>query len=64
MEFQPGDSWKYCNTGFNLLGYIIENVSGRNYWDFMAERVFHPLDMQTTTNRLLSLVIPNRASGY
>jgi D-alanyl-D-alanine carboxypeptidase len=64
MEFQPGDSWKYCNTGFNLLGYIIENVSGRNYWDFMAERVFHPLDMQATTNRLLSLVIPNRASGY
>ena len=29
MEFQPGDSWKYCNTGFNLLGYIIENVSGQ-----------------------------------
>jgi D-alanyl-D-alanine carboxypeptidase len=64
MEFQPGESWKYCNTGFNLLGYIIENVSGRNYWDFMAERVFHPLDMQTTTNRLPSLVIRNRASGY
>jgi D-alanyl-D-alanine carboxypeptidase len=64
MEFQPGDSWKYCNTGFNLLGYIIENVSGKDYWDFMSERVFQPLGMQATTNRLLSLVIPNRAAGY
>ena len=64
MDFQPGDSWKYCNTGFNLLGYIIENVSGKNYWDFMSERVFQPLGMTATTNRLLSLVIPNRASGY
>jgi CubicO group peptidase (beta-lactamase class C family) len=64
MEFQPGDSWKYCNTGFNLLGYIIENVSGKNYWEFMGERVFQPLGMQATTKRLYSLVIPNRASGY
>ena len=64
MEFQPGDSWKYCNTGFNLLGYIIGNVSGKPYWDFMSERVFQPLGMNTTTRRLFSLVIPNRAAGY
>ncbi len=64
MEFQPGDSWKYCNTGYNLLGYIIENVSGRNYWDFMGERIFVPLGMHSTTNRLPRLVIPNRAAGY
>jgi CubicO group peptidase (beta-lactamase class C family) len=64
MEFQPGDSWKYCNTGFNLLGYIIENVSGKTYWEFMRERVFQPLGMNATTRRLFSLIIPNRASGY
>jgi CubicO group peptidase (beta-lactamase class C family) len=64
MEFQPGDSWKYCNTGFNLLGYIIENVSGKTYWDFMGERVFQPLGMHATTNRLPRLIIPNRAAGY
>jgi CubicO group peptidase (beta-lactamase class C family) len=64
LEFAPGDSWKYCNSGFNLLGYIIENVSGKNYWAFMHERVFGPLGMNTTTNRLPGLVIPNRASGY
>ncbi len=64
MEFAPGQSWKYCNTGFSLLGYIIENVSGENYWDFLSERIFQPLDMNATTNRLPGLVIPNRASGY
>ncbi|MGD0259964.1 MAG: serine hydrolase domain-containing protein [Verrucomicrobiota bacterium] len=64
MEFQPGDSWKYCNTGFNLLGYIIENVSGMNYWDFLSQRIFQPLGMTATTNRRPSLIIPNRAAGY
>src|SRR5207245_6111331 len=52
------------NTGFNLLGFIIENVSGTNYWDFMAGRVFHPLGMARTTNRLPGTIIPNRAAGY
>jgi D-alanyl-D-alanine carboxypeptidase len=64
MEFAPGESWKYCNTGFSLLGYIIENVSRKNYWDFMNERVFRPSGMNATTNRLPALIIPNRASGY
>ncbi len=64
MDFPPGDSWKYCNTGYNLLGFIIENVSGRNYWDFLYERIFRPLNMDSTTNRLPALLIPNRASGY
>jgi D-alanyl-D-alanine carboxypeptidase len=64
MDFKPGHSWKYCNTGFNLLGYIIENVSGKNYWEFMSERIFRPLDMRATTSRLQKQIVPNRASGY
>jgi CubicO group peptidase (beta-lactamase class C family) len=64
LEFQPGEKWKYSNTGFSLLGYILENVSEQNYWDFMSQRVFQPLGMNATTNRLPSLIIPNRASGY
>jgi CubicO group peptidase (beta-lactamase class C family) len=63
-EFAPGDNWKYCNTGFNLLGYVIENVSGRNYWDFMSERIFGPLGMTNTMDRLPGRILPNRASGY
>src|ERR1041385_5361711 len=64
MEFQPGTSWKYCNTGFNLLGYIIENVSGQHYWDFMRARIFKPLAMNQTTDRLPGAIILNRADGY
>jgi CubicO group peptidase (beta-lactamase class C family) len=64
LEFQPGESWKYCNTGFNLLGFIIENVSGKSYWEFMNERVFRPLEMTATRDRRPSAIIPNRASGY
>ncbi len=64
IEFQPGDSWKYCNTGYNLLGFIIENVSGQTYWDFMYQRIFRPLGMNSTTNRLPGSIIPNRADGY
>ncbi len=64
MDFEPGTAWKYCNTGYNLLGYIIQTVSGENYWDFMSERIFRPLGMAATTKRLPPLLIPNRASGY
>ncbi|HEV2392232.1 MAG TPA: serine hydrolase domain-containing protein [Verrucomicrobiae bacterium] len=64
VEFAPGDSWKYCNTGYNLLGYIIENVTHKSYWDFLSEGILEPLGMTATTNRLPALVIPNRAAGY
>jgi len=63
-EFAPGEAWKYCNTGFNLLGYVIEHVSEKNYWDFMSERVFLPLGMTNTTDRCPERILPNRASGY
>jgi D-alanyl-D-alanine carboxypeptidase len=63
-EFAPGESWKYCNTGFNLLGFIIEIVSGQKYWDFMNEHVFRPLRMDSTTDRRPGRIIPNRAAGY
>jgi len=63
-EFAPGEAFKYCNTGFNLLGFIIENVSGKNYWQFMRERIFAPLGMAATTDRNPGVIITNRADGY
>jgi len=64
LEFQPGESWKYCNTGFNLLGYIIENVSHKSYWEFMNDRIFRPLEMTATRNRRPGDIILDRAAGY
>jgi CubicO group peptidase (beta-lactamase class C family) len=64
LDFAPGEKWSYCNTGFNLLGYVIENVSGQGYWPFMRERIFAPLGMSSTTQRDPRTIIPRRASGY
>lgn len=64
LEFEPGDKWKYSNSGYNLLGFIIENVSGKKYWAFMGERIFTPLGMTSTTNREPSNIVPHRADGY
>lgn len=64
LEFQPGEAWKYCNTGYNLLGFIVENVSAKSYWDFLSERILQPLGMSATANRLPAHIIPDRAAGY
>jgi CubicO group peptidase (beta-lactamase class C family) len=64
LTFQPGESWAYSNSGYNLLGYIVENVSGKSYWDFLRERIFTPLSMTNTSHRESWLVIPHRADGY
>ena len=63
-DFAPGAQAKYCNSGFNLLGHIIENVSGKSYWNFLAERIWSPLGMASGTNRDPFLVVPHRADGY
>jgi D-alanyl-D-alanine carboxypeptidase len=64
MDFAPGEKFKYCNSGYNLLGYVIEAVSGQSYWEFMSERIFRPLEMNATTDRNPRRIIPRRAGGY
>lgn len=64
LEFEPGARWNYSNSGYNLLGFIIESVSGKSYWDFMRERVFSPLGMTATADRDPQFIIKNRAVGY
>jgi D-alanyl-D-alanine carboxypeptidase len=63
-DFAPGAQAKYCNSGYNLLGHIIENVSGKTYWNFIAERIWTPLGMTSCTNRDPTIVVPHRADGY
>jgi Beta-lactamase class C and other penicillin binding proteins len=64
LEFEPGSKHSYNNSGYNLLGYIIETVSGKNYWDFMRERIFKPLGMNHTFDRDPKYIIKKRATGY
>ena len=64
LEFEPGATWAYDNTGYYLLGIIIEKASGKSYWQFIDERIFHPLDMNLTHNTDPQRLVPHRASGY
>lgn len=64
LEFPPGTQYKYGNTGFVLLGYIIENVTHTNYWDWMTKEIFQPLGMPHTADRNPRRIIPLRAHGY
>ena len=64
IQFAPGEKFSYCNTGYNLLGFIIENVSGKSYWEFLTEKILRPLGMNATTKREPSRVLPLRAAGY
>lgn len=64
LEFEPGSRYIYSNSGYNLLGFIIETVSGKSYWDFTQARIFKPLGMNQTANRDPQCIVPNRADGY
>jgi CubicO group peptidase (beta-lactamase class C family) len=64
LEFTPGSRWSYSNTGYVLLGLIVNRVSGTFYGDVLRERVFKPAGMKTA--RIISEedIIPHRAAGY
>ncbi len=64
VDFQPGEKWAYCNAGYNLLGYIVENASGEDYLSFLKEHIFTPLGMTNSAFRDPFQVIPHRAAGY
>jgi D-alanyl-D-alanine carboxypeptidase len=64
LMFPPGQAWSYCNSAYNVLGYIIERVSGRSYWHALKTNIFDRCGMASCQSRDQSVVIPNRASGY
>lgn len=64
LDFQPGEKWAYCNAGYNLLGYIVENVSGEDYLSFLKGHIFTPLGMTNSAFRDPVNVLPRRAAGY
>jgi CubicO group peptidase (beta-lactamase class C family) len=64
LLFAPGSDWSYSNTGYVLLGMLVEKVSGQPWADFLRMRIFRPLGMDDTRVNDLTDVIPNRAAGY
>jgi len=63
LKFTPGSKFSYCNSGYNLLGFIIEKVSHEKYWDVLDHRIFGPLKMSASYSRDLPRS-DNRAAGY
>ena len=64
LDFQPGERWSYSNSGYVLLGYLIEKISGESYAHFLQDNIFTPLGMVDSGYDSNSTVIQNRASGY
>ena len=64
LTFKPGTRWEYCNTGFILLGAIIEKVTGKDYWDYIKEHIYDPADMDNTIGFDRNKTLPNLAMGY
>lgn len=64
LEYPAGARWNYSNTGYALLGHIIQRVTGRPYWELLRERVFTPAGMPTARILTESEIVPHRASGY
>ena len=64
LDFQPGEKWSYSNSGYVLLGYLLEKLSGESYARFVEDNIFKPLCMVDSGYDSNSAVIPNRASGY
>ncbi len=64
FEFEPGQRYRYNNSGYLLLGAIIERASGRPYADFLREAIFAPLGMTHTAPLTPETVTPLRAHGY
>jgi CubicO group peptidase (beta-lactamase class C family) len=64
LWFKPGTSWRYDNSGYVVLGMLVEKVTGRPWATDLAERFFRPLGLTSTENCLTTPLIRHRAQGY
>lgn len=64
FDFEPGTKWAYSNTGYHLLGMLIEKITGVPYAKHMRDELFTPLNLSHTRYDIAADVIPSRARGY
>jgi CubicO group peptidase (beta-lactamase class C family) len=64
LEFEPGSKFSYNNSGYFLLGAIIEKVTGKPYEQVLKENILDPLGMKNTGYDHFDAVLSKRASGY
>ena len=64
LDFEPGDHFQYSNSGYYLLGIVIEKVSGESYDGFIQKYILQPLSMTESGYDQGNIIIKNHASGY
>ena len=64
LEFEPGTRFALTNSGYVLLGLLIEVISGMSYREFIQTSIFTPLGMEHSYYMLQGIIIPRRAAGY
>ncbi len=64
LEFPAGERYSYSNSGYLLLGAIMDRVSGRHYSELLRERVFQPLGMHSARLIDEAAIVMHRAAGY
>jgi len=64
LKFEPGKSWSYSNAGFIVLGAVIENASGQNYFDYIRDHIYKPAGMKDSGSYAVYDIVPNLGTGY
>jgi len=64
LEFTPGEKFSYSNSGYILLGYIIEKVSQKPYEVYLKENILQPLNLEDTGYGHYEPILEKRAAGY
>jgi CubicO group peptidase (beta-lactamase class C family) len=64
LEFEPGSRFRYNNSGYFLLGAIMEKLTGRPYEQALRERILDPLEMKNTGYDHPQTILEKRAAGY
>lgn len=64
LDFPPGERFQYSDSGYLLLGYVIEQASGEKYEDFIRKNIYEPLHMQNSGYDHPWIILKHRAQGY
>lgn len=64
LDFSPGNNWNYSNSGFYLLGVIVEKVSGKKFSNYLLENILKKLGLKNTGMDQLDSILAFRAKGY
>ncbi len=64
LDHEPGTTFRYSNSAYIVLGYIIERASGMSYDEFLRRRIHEPLGMAKSTQDRSEVLIADRAQGY